>query len=118
MSNIQSDIKELNELDNEIKRLSISLRNVRTIRKNTETRISDFLSQKNQPGVKYNGNAIILEKKQKRAYMSKKAKEEGALSILQKYNINNSKSILDELRDSMKGNSTDIFKLKITKIKN
>jgi len=114
---IQSDIKELNELDLEIKRLLTQLVNIRKMKKNVENRISVYLNDKNQPGVKYNGSAIILERKEKRTRMSKKEKEQCAISVLNKYNISNSKNVLDEIQESMKGAPTEITKIKITKIK-
>ena len=49
--------------------------------------------------------------------MSKKDKEQCAISVLNKYNICNSKNVLDEIQESMKGAPTEITKIKITKIK-
>ena len=89
---------------------------MRKCRTQVELKISTFFTETNQPGVKYNGSTIILENKEKRKYISKKTKEEKALSVLNKYNIGNSLKIYLELHESMKGIPTSVKKIKITKI--
>jgi ABC-type dipeptide/oligopeptide/nickel transport system ATPase component len=114
---IQSDITELNKVNQEIKRLSIEVRKLRKQAKDIELRIVDFLKEKDQPGVKYQGKAIILENKEKYLKKKKNEQETDAIEVLSKFNIPNPEDVLKEILNARKGNLTEIPKLKIKKIK-
>ena len=69
---ITSDVNEYNDLDKEIKRLSNELRILKRKRDEAQTRIIEFLNSKNQPGLKYQNTAIVLENKAQKIRKSKK----------------------------------------------
>ena len=114
---IQNDIRELNYLNIEIKRLTKVARNLREQKKEVEKRITDFLDSKEQRGVKYNNVAIIAEDKSKSVYKSQKEKMSDGISVLRNHGIDNPEDVLSELIKEMKGDVKYEKKLKITKLK-
>ena len=85
--------------------------------KNIEKQITQYLEAKEQPGVKFQDKAIIVDKKPKWTYKSKKDTEEDSLKILEDHGISNPKEILQELFYARKGNEIETTKIKIKKIK-
>jgi hypothetical protein len=117
MTSIQSDINELNEVNQEIKRLSAMLKKLRKQSKDIELRIADYLKDKDTPGVKFQGYAIVLEQKEKFVKKKKVEQEMDAIQVLENYNINNPSEALKEIIQARRGESTQVNKLKIKKIK-
>ena len=62
---ITGNVRELDNLNIEIKRLAKQLRKLRARKKKIEGNISKYLEETNKPGVKYKGTAIIAENKAK-----------------------------------------------------
>ena len=114
---IQSDVKELNDINMEIKRLNYRARQLRQRKKFLEENIAEFLKSKDQPGVKYHNTAIILENKEKRGYKKEKDKDVDALEVLRKHGIKYPEEVLGDLLEARKGEKIETSKLKIQKIK-
>jgi hypothetical protein len=114
---IQSDVITLNELRTEIKRRAKELKTLRKEEKIISNRIVEYLNEKEQPGVKFQGNAIVVEDKEK--YISKKKKESqtDCIEFLSQYNIDNPEEVLKKLHEIKKGIPEKIQKIKIKKIK-
>ena len=113
---IAADVNELEDLKREIKRLSIQVRNLRQKAKAAEERIVNFLNEKEQPGVRYQGKAIVIENKSKRAAKKKKERESDVLNVLQRYNISNPEEAAKEIIKSYQGNIEEAQMLKIKKL--
>jgi hypothetical protein len=114
---IQNEINELTQVNAEIKRLSLQLRTLRKRAKDIESNVIDFLQQKDQPGLKYQNKAIILETKEKRSTKKRSEQEADAINVLSKYDISEPDKVLKEILESRKGSSKEISKLKIKQIK-
>ena len=112
---IQADIKELTEINSEIGRLSKEISKLRKHAKQKEQNIISYLKEKEQHGVKFGGNALILDTKSKNIAKPKKTKEESYLKVLEEFGIDNPKSALEELMKAGK-DEKQITKLKIQKI--
>jgi len=82
-----------------------------------EQDITNYLESKEQPGVKFQDTAIVVDKRQKWSYKSKKDTEEDSLRILEDCGVPNPKEVLDELSKARKGNEIETKKIKIKKIK-
>jgi glutamine synthetase adenylyltransferase len=82
-----------------------------------EQNITEYLESKDQPGVKFQDTAIIVDKRQKWSYKNKKDTEEDSLRILEDSGVRNPKEVLDELSKARKGNEFETKKIKIKKIK-
>ena len=85
--------------------------------KNIEKQITQYLEAKEQPGVKFQDKAIIVDKKPKWTYKSKKDIEEDSVKILEEYGVENAKDVLYEILKARKGEEFESKKLKIKKIK-
>jgi hypothetical protein len=113
---IKGDVNELNLINAEIKQLGTRSRTLRKKAKEVEARIITYLNEKEQPGLKYNGTAIVIENKNKRASKKSKDREFDALQILKNNGIQNARDILDEIMEARKGQSIPNQKIKIKKL--
>jgi len=117
MSSIQSYVNDLKNLNIELKRLNKNALEIRKKIKEAERNIIDYLREKEQPGVKYQDMAIIIENKTKRVSKKKKDIEEDSIRVLENVGISNAKSVLDKILDARKGEEIEDKKIKIKKLK-
>ena len=117
MASIQSDINELNSIEKELKRLGEISRKLRKQKKDVEDRIIQYLKFKNQPGVKFGGNALVLEEKTRKVSRKKKEYENVSLRILRENGVNNAEEVFNELLKAKIHNESSISKLKMKKLK-
>jgi hypothetical protein len=113
---IKGDVIELNLINAEIKQLSNRTRSLRKKAKEVEARILNYLQEKEQPGVKYNGTAVIIENKTKRASKKSKDREVDALQVLKDNGIQNARDVLDQIIEARKGESIPNQKIRIKKL--
>lgn len=114
---IKQDMHELQSIRHEIKVLNGRRKSLREKEKDVEQRIQDYLRSKDQPGVKYNGTAIILENKEQRKVKKAKDRDRDALDILEEYGIENGQQVLQRILDARRGDPVPVSKLKFTKYK-
>jgi hypothetical protein len=112
---IQERIRTLTECNKEITRLTKELSKLRTEAKNINKEITEYITSKDQIGVKYDNTAFIVDKKTKPVAKPKKVKEQSYLEVAEKYGIDNPKEFLQELFNSGKSEQ-EITKLKIQKL--
>jgi hypothetical protein len=110
---VANDVNELNNLTQEIKRMSRELKVLRRKAKEAEARIVEYLKVKETPGVKFQGKALILQSKERHIKKKKVEQEIDALEVLAKYNIDNPQEALKEILNARKGNATEVHKIKI-----
>lgn len=113
---IKQYIDELDKLNAEIKRNNSNNKILRARIKELESNIGEYLLQKGQHGLKYNGRAIIIENKEKRPPKKKKEKEQSVLSLLEEWGINDTQSAYAKLQDVQKGEIIEQKKIKFTKV--
>jgi hypothetical protein len=114
---IKSDVQELESIKAEIKSMNIRRKILKTKQEAVEKRIKDYLTSKNQQGVKHQGTAIIIEQDEKRVSKKIKDRDEEARLVLEKYGINNASQVLEELLEARKGDKVSVDKLKVKKYK-
>ena len=90
---------------------------LRKRKKVIEQQITEYLDSKDQPGVKFQDTALVIDKTTRWSYKNKKDKEEDSIKILEEYGISNAKEALDQLLKVRKGDETETKKIKIKKIK-
>ena len=117
-ANITGNIKELDSIKKEIKRLSTSVNKLKRRKKELEQLIVVYLESKNSKGVKYNGNAYFKENKVRRTRKKKEEKTNQVMNVLNKYNVTNAGQMFQELSSAFSGNKVNDTSLKIAKIKN
>lgn len=116
---IQSDVNELQLIKNELKDLGVRARALRLRAKAIEHRIVEYLASKDQPGIKYKGIAIVVEKKPKRVAKKKQDQDDDALAVLRNTGLDSSQAekILREILEARRGASEDMSKLKFKPLK-
>lgn len=114
---IQADIREIESIMAELKRLTIRRKQLNEQKQKVEERIQAYLKSKEAPGVKHNGFAIILDEKEKHDKKPKKEQIQDSLAVLQKYGIQDTQKVFQELMEAKKGEMIIKEKVKIQKIK-
>lgn len=113
---IQKLILSLTEINKEICLTSKKLSKLRKEANQINSKIKEYITEKDQVGVKYAGNAFILDKKTKKVAKPKKSKEESYLQIIEQYGIENPKTFLEELLSAGKLEK-EVSKLRIEQLK-
>lgn len=113
---LKASVEELNQIKLEINRNNVVNKKLRIRVKELEQSIKEYLQEKNQNGLKYNGQAIIVENKEKRAIKSKKEKYESSISFLQSIGVSNPEEAYSQLEDLKKGEAIEQSTLKFKKI--
>ena len=117
MSDIPGLIIELKEISTEIANKTKEISKLKYRKKYIEEQLCKFFDEKNQPGVKYKGVAVVAEEATTRTRKKKIEKENDCISILKKNNVNNPEKIYKELLDKMKGEEIKKKKVKIQTVK-
>lgn len=114
---IVGTLNELKDLEFEIKNLSARLKTLRGMVKQKNEVVQNYLREKDQPGLKYQGKAYLLGQTTKRIPKKKTEREADSLRVLQEAGVSNPEKILAELLEARKGNAQETEKLKIQKLK-
>jgi hypothetical protein len=115
---IRSEMKELKEVNTEIKRLAISLKNLRERKKGLEEDIIEYLNRTGQPGIKYEDLIVLAGEKKCREKKKKEEKELDVLTILEDHGIRNSRETYLEILEAMRGEQKVAPSLKIKEYNN
>lgn len=113
---IKGNINELDNINQEIKRISTQLKSLRKRKKLLENTIVEYLNNNEQNGVKYNNNAIFIKKKTKKKQKKKTQQKNDMLNILRQYNIPNPEQVLNQINNAKVEDVEEIDKLHIQKI--
>lgn len=114
---ILGDVNELQGLTQEIKRLREQSKTLRQRKTEVEKKILDYLESSDQPGLKYKD--IILLAENKETFKRGKAKDRiirGA-EFLEQLGVQNSKQVVSNLLDVIKGSPIPKSQLKLMKKK-
>jgi hypothetical protein len=103
MAEIVGAVKELETIDDEIKRLKKRMAVLRKRHRELTKHVSGFLDEKKQPGLKYRGVAVTVQEKGRREYKKKADKYSDGIAVLKSYGINHADDALEELLEAMKG---------------
>ena len=115
---IRSEMKELKEVNTEIKRLAISLKMLRERKKGLEDDIIEYLNRTGQPGIKYEDLIVLAGEKKCREKKKKEEKELDVLTILEDHGIRNSRETYLEILEAMRGEQKVAPSLKIKEYNN
>ena len=115
---IRSEMKELKEVNTEIKRLAISLKMLRERKKGLEDDIIEYLNRTGQPGIKYEDLIVLAGEKKCRDKKKKEEKELDVLTILEDHGLRNSRETYLEILEAMRGEQKIAPSLKIKEYNN
>jgi hypothetical protein len=98
MANVKADIEELKRINTEINRNMEIVRKLRKRKSEIESRVTDYLNEKDIPGVKHNGDIITVEKKEKTITKSKKGKDAKIMELLENSGVKDAKEIIEKIK--------------------
>jgi hypothetical protein len=99
---IKAYVEELQNIQIEIKRNNIKNTEHRKRIKELEANITQYLNEKGQIGLKYQGKAIFLEQKELRPAKKKKDKEQALISFFEELGVTDPKSAYSKFQDAQK----------------
>lgn len=108
MAEVKAYVVELEEINNELKRIRDKAKVLREFKNSVEKKIMEYLEERGEIGLIYKGKNIIFRKKTKRTYKKKKDKENDAIAILQTLGIRDPKKVLEEVINSQKGQEVEV----------
>lgn len=114
---IKAYIQELEGVKSELRKLSAQRKILKKRQEGLETSISEYLESKDQPGLKYNGMAFVVEEKTTKSYKKQKDKDNDSLEVLKSAGIQSPEKLLTRLLEARTGDPVVKEKLKIKKIK-
>ena len=117
---IKQMMSELNTLKLEIKNRRADLKKLTDRVKDINEKISAFLKEKNQPGIKDQSQGIAIISKKVKCVVRKKKKEEKdeTMNVLRHFmSDDKAQRIFNELKESKKGETVDKDVLEIIKIR-
>jgi seryl-tRNA synthetase len=110
---IQADLDELSNIDYEIKRLKATLQSMKQQRDTVEQRVIQFLKSQEQPGVRYQGKAVLLDVKKRTHRKKKLEKEADMASVLKDYGVRDAEHALRAILNVQRGNAVEADTIKI-----
>lgn len=110
---IANDMKELKTINNEIRRITIQLKNLRDKKKDLEKHILSFLKQEEQPGLRYQEMVVLSGEKKIRDKKDKEQKEQEIINLLENAGVNDAKNTYNTILEAMKGEQHTVPTLKI-----
>ena len=113
---IKSYVEELETIQAEIKRNNLKNLQLRQRSKKLETNIKEYLDEKGQLGLKYQGKAIIMEQKELRPSKKKKDKEEALISFLEDLGVSDPKEAYSKLIEAQKQAPVEKTSIKFKKL--
>lgn len=114
---IQGKVNELNSIKNELKSLGQRGAALRKRVKYLEGEIEEYLDSKDQPGLKYKGTAIYLDKTSTKRRLKKKSEQRSdVIYVLERHGVESPDKIFDEIMEARRGSPTEKRKLKFKKI--
>ncbi len=115
---IKEYVNEINMLRKEIARNNMRNKQLRSRVKELEESITSYLKSKDQTGVKYNGQAIIIESKERHTVKKKKEKEDDIINFLRNLGITDPDHAYAQLQEVQRGEPIEQQKLKFKKLPN
>jgi rhodanese-related sulfurtransferase len=98
---VKRDIEELQKINNDITRMYKSIRQLRLAKADIEGRISQYLDQKDIPGIEDTNKGIIvrlLTKTKTPVICSKQKRDAAAVSILQEAGVSNAEDVFEKIK--------------------
>ena len=114
---VKQYIDELSKINVEIKLNNQKNKNLRKRASELENSISEYLKSKKQEGLKYNGQAIIMQHKDKYSIKPKKDKKTDTILLLQSLGVDNPDGAYTQLMNVQKGDVVPTEKIAFKNLK-
>ena len=110
---IQANMKELREIEIEIKRKKEELKFLTEKEKNLKISIKQYLYQNEQPGIKYQDLVVLAKERKTRQRKTKDERNQDIEEILIQNGIRNTHEVLTEISEALRGKEQLTFDVKI-----
>lgn len=112
---ITSTVDELHQITQELKRRQEEISKLKKRKQELENVINKFLQERNQPGFKHKGRAIMREDKVKKVSKKKQDGMESAIRILQQNGVRDANDVYKKIIESQK-TEKPVSKILITNV--
>lgn len=99
---VKQDVDELQKINTEIARLYKAIKHLRSVKKQLETKITDYLEREELPAIKDSTKGIVikLNKETKKVYDTpKKSRIQESISILQLAGVRDAEDVFSKLNN-------------------
>jgi hypothetical protein len=94
---VKGDVDELQRVNAEIKRTAEALKRLRETKLIIESRVANFLKEKDLPGVKYNESVILLKQKSTSKAKPKKIRQGEIIDLLINSGVQDPEALLKKI---------------------
>jgi len=112
MSSISEVMKEMNQIVLELKLLNEKVRQLRSRKKELETKVIEYLEETETPGLKYHDLIVLKAESTSKKPKTKKDKDNALVNTLQELGIADTKKAVDAVKKALSGQEEVITKLK------
>ena len=114
-SSIQASIDELEAINTELGLMRKKMYALKDRKALLEENVIQFLHEREQPGIKYRGKAIIIKDETRRKRKKKAEKNEDLTSVLRSYGIHDTENALKDILEAQRGTAHPETCIKIIK---
>lgn len=114
----KNTIEEIKQLQLEIKRNNEINKNHRRHINELKESLAQYLESKGQAGLKYRGEAIVIEHRPRHLPKKKKEKENDVIKFLEELGVSDVNSAYQRLQNAQRGMPIDERKIKFKKLPN
>lgn len=108
-----ADMKELTTIVAELKLTNMKARDLRTRKKELESRILTYLDETDAPGLRYKELVVLRSDSTTHARKNKKDKEESIVKVLEDMGIDDPKKAYEQITQAMIGEAKQVTKLRV-----
>jgi hypothetical protein len=112
-SEIIAYMKELKNIQGEIKRVNEHIKKVRERKSLIESRILAYLEKVDEPGIMYEDITVLRHQKTQRQKKPTAMKRDNVIQLLENNGVHNAERIYNEITETMKGEAESVPTLKI-----
>lgn len=116
-NSIQASIDELEAINTELGRLREQSRVLKDRKETLEDSVIQFLNERDQPGIKYRGQAIIMKNALRRKRKKKQEKHQDLSEVLRNYGVSDVNRALEDILEAQRGTTHNQACLKFFKDK-
>jgi hypothetical protein len=99
----RSDMKELKDINAELKRLTLKAKELKTKKTAIEQNITQYLQKTDQQGIKYEDLVVFPAEKKLRERKKAAEKQQDVVRLLENSGIADSKGLYKQIQEALKG---------------
>lgn len=117
MSAIQEDMRQLDKIVSELKVINAKAKELRSMKKELEAKILEYLETTSTPGLKLNDLIVVRAESTTHQKLKKKEKQDAIITALEENGINEPETVYKTIIQAMTGEKQSQYKLKVSTAK-